>query len=130
MPELGGMSTVMPKASAYFILGALAGMGVPGFANFWAEFTVFVASLKIYPLRAVLAISSLVISALFMLRVVQKTFYGPRNERLAHLPDMSFILGLPRIILILVLLLFGFLPSLMLDLIQTAVIPLLEKGLP
>ena len=36
-------------ASAYFILGALAGMGVPGFANFWAELMVFISSLKIYP---------------------------------------------------------------------------------
>lgn len=127
IPELGGMSTVMPKASAYFILGSLAGMGVPGFANFWAEFTVFISSLKIYPLGAVLAILSLVVSALFMLRVIQKTFYGPLREGLAHLPDVSLGLGLPRIILILVLLLFGFFPSLMLDLIQTAALPLMEN---
>ncbi|MGC1405061.1 MAG: NADH-quinone oxidoreductase subunit M [Thermodesulfobacteriota bacterium] len=124
--ELGGMSRVMPRASAYFILGALAGMGVPGFANFWAEFTIFVSSLKTYPLRGVLAIFSLVISALFMLRVVQKTFYGPRNERFAHLPDVSFGLGLPRLILVVVLFLFGLFPSLMLDLIQTSVIPFME----
>ena len=74
-----------------------------------------------------LAISSLVVSALFMLRVIQKTFYGPRREGLAHLPDVSFGLGLPRIILILVLLLFGLFPSLMLDLIQTAALPLMEN---
>ncbi len=126
IPELGGMSRIMPKASAYFILGALAGMGVPGFANFWAEFTIFVSSLKTYPVRGILAISSLVVSALFMLRVVQKTFYGPRNERLAHLPDVSFGLGLPRMILVMALLLFGLFPSLMLDLIQTAVMPFME----
>jgi NADH-quinone oxidoreductase subunit M len=126
IPELGGMSQVMPKASAYFVLGALAGMGVPGFANFWAEFTIFISSLKTYPLRGVLAILSLVISALFMLRVVQKTFYGPPNERFVHLPDVSFGLGLPRLILVVVLFLFGFFPSLMLDLIQTSVIPFME----
>jgi NADH-quinone oxidoreductase subunit M len=126
IPELGGMSQIMPKASAYFILGALAGMGVPGFANFWAEFTIFISSLKTYPLRGVLAIFSLVISALFMLRVVQKTFYGPLNERFAHLPDVSFGLGLPRLILVVVLFLFGLFPSLILDLIQTSVIPFME----
>lgn len=126
IPELGGMSRIMPKASAYFILGALAGMGVPGFANFWAEFTVFVSSLETYPLRGVLAVSSLVVSALFMLRVIQKTLYGPRNERFAHLPDVSLGLGLPRVILVLVLLIFGLFPSLMLDLIQTAVLPFME----
>jgi NADH-quinone oxidoreductase subunit M len=129
IPELGGLSTVMPRASAYFILGALAGMGVPGFANFWAEFTIFASALKTYPLLGALAISSLVISALFMLRVVQKSFYGPANPRFAHLPDLSFSLGLPRLILVAVLLLFGILPALMIDLIQTAVIPFME-GLP
>jgi NADH-quinone oxidoreductase subunit M len=126
IPELGGMSRIMPVASGYFIVGALAGMGVPGFANFWAEFTVFVSSLKVYPVRGVLAIAALVVSALFMLRVVQKSFYGKRNERFAHLPDVSFGLGIPRIILVAVLLLFGFFPSLMLDLIQGSVIPFME----
>jgi NADH-quinone oxidoreductase subunit M len=126
IPELGGMSKIMPVASGYFILGALAGMGVPGFANFWAEFTIFVSALKVYPVRGVVAISSLVVSALFMLRVVQKAFYGPRNEHLAHLPDVSFGLGLPRMILVAVIVLFGLLPALMLDLIQTAVLPFME----
>ncbi|OGP72757.1 MAG: hypothetical protein A2V86_03735 [Deltaproteobacteria bacterium RBG_16_49_23] len=64
-----------------------------------------------------------------MLRVVQKTFYGPRNERYAHLQDVSFGLGLPRMILVAVMVLFGLFPRLMLDLVQTAVIPFMG-GLP
>jgi NADH-quinone oxidoreductase subunit M len=64
-----------------------------------------------------------------MLRVVQKTFYGQRNERYAHVPDVSFSLGLPRMILVAVMVLFGLFPRLMLDLIQTAVIPFMG-GLP
>jgi len=126
IPELGGMSRIMPVASGYFIIGALAGMGVPGFANFWAELTVFLSSLRVYPVFGVLAISALVVSALFMLRVVQKTFYGARNERFAHLQDVSLGLGLPRIILVAVLLVFGFFPSLMLGLIQTSALPFME----
>src|SRR5512136_2829925 len=125
MPDLGGMSRVMPIASGYFIVAALAGMGVPGFASFWAEVTVLISALKVYPLLGGLAIGALVLSALYMLRVVQKTFYGPRNERYAHLPDVSFSLGLPRMILVAVMVLFGLFPRLMLDLIQTAVIPLM-----
>lgn len=129
IPELGGMSRIMPVASGYFIVGALAGMGVPGFANFWAELTVFLSSLKVYPVRGVAAVSALVISALFMLRVVQKAFYGERNKRFAHLADVSLGLGLPRIVLIAALLLFGFFPFLMMDLIHVSVLPFME-GLP
>jgi NADH-quinone oxidoreductase subunit M len=129
IPDLGGMSRVMPLASGYFIVAALAGMGVPGFASFWAEITVFVSAVKVYPALGILAICAMVLSALYMLRVVQRTFYGQRNERYAHLPDVSFGLGLPRMILVAAMTLFGLFPRLMLDLVQTAVIPFMN-GLP
>jgi NADH-quinone oxidoreductase subunit M len=129
MPELGGMSKVMPVASAYFIVGALAGMGVPVLATFWAEVIVFISSLKVYPVRGALAISALVVSALFMLRVVQRTFYGEKNEQFVHLPDISFGLGLPRMILLAALVIFGLFPWIMVDVIQTSAIPFIN-GLP
>jgi len=129
IPELGGLSRIMPVASAYFIVAALAGMGVPGLANFWGELVVFIAAVKVYPVRGIVAVLALVVTALFMLRVVQKTFYGPENERHAHLPDVSFGLGVPRMILAFVLVLFGLYPALMFDVIQTASIPFMN-GLP
>jgi NADH-quinone oxidoreductase subunit M len=91
--------------------------------------TVFISALKVYPGLGALAICALVLSALYMLRVVQKTFYGQRNEGYAHLPDVSFSLGLPRMILVGTMVLFGLFPRLMLDLIQTSVIPFMG-GLP
>jgi NADH-quinone oxidoreductase subunit M len=129
IPELGGLSKIMPRASSYFIIAALAGIGVPCLASFWAELLVFIASFRVYPVRGTLAICALVVSALFMLRVVQRTFYGQKNERFAHLKDVSFGLGIPRMILVGVIVLFGLFPALMVDLVQTASIPLIQ-GLP
>jgi NADH-quinone oxidoreductase subunit M len=126
IPELGGMSKIMPVATGYFITASLAVMGVPCFASFWAEVVVFLSALKVYPIRGVLAVFALVINALFVLRVVQKAFYGPRNERYAHLKDISFGLGLPRMILLSVLVFFGLLPWIMFDLIQVSVNPFME----
>ncbi len=88
IPELGGLSRIMPVASAFFIVAALAGMGVPGLANFWGELVVFVSAFKSLSRSGVVAVLALVVTALFMLRVVQKTFYGPENERFAKLPDV------------------------------------------
>ncbi|MFZ7128364.1 MAG: complex I subunit 4 family protein [Desulfobacterales bacterium] len=127
--ELGGLSRIMPVASSYVIIAALTGIGVPCLASFWGELLVFIAAFKTYPLRGAFAIGALVVTALFMLRVVQKTFYGPRNEAFAHLPDVSFTLGIPRMILVAVIVGFGLFPAVMLDLIETASIPLL-RGLP
>ena len=125
--ELGGLGRVMPMATTYFIIAALTGIGVPCLASFWAELLVFISSFKVYPVYGILAISGLVVSALFMLRVVQSTCYGPKNEKFAHLSDVPFKLGIPRMILVSVIVLFGLFPSLMLDMIRTATIPFLHR---
>ena len=127
--ELGGLSRVMPVASGYFIVAAMASMGIPCLASFWGELVVFISAFKTYPFRGAAAVCALVVSALFMLRVVQKAFYGPKNESYAELPDMPFGLGIPRMILIMVLVFFGLFPSLMFDMIETASIPFMN-GLP
>ena len=112
--RLGGLFQTMPTASTLFIIAGLAGIGVPCLASFWAEFLVFVAAVKAWPIVGVLAICGLVVSALFVLRVVQKTFFGPAKEEWKDLPDMTPAMATPRLILAGVLLLFGVLPGLML----------------
>ena len=46
IPELGGLSKTMPIASAFFIMAALAGIGVPLMASFWAELLVFISAVR------------------------------------------------------------------------------------
>jgi NADH-quinone oxidoreductase subunit M len=127
--ELGGLSRIMPVASGYFIVASMASMGVPCLASFWGELLVFLAAFRVYPVRGAFAILALAVSALFMLRVVQRTFYGPQNESFAHLPDVSFSLGFPRMLLVTVLILFGLFPFFLLDVIETASVPFIQ-GLP
>lgn len=127
--ELGGLSHVMPRASSYVILAALTSIGVPCLASFWGELAVFMAAFRVFPLLGALAVGALVVTALFMLRMVQRTFYGPPRERFAGLPDVSFALGLPRLILAAVIVAFGLFPSLLFDIIGTAAVPLL-RGVP
>ena len=52
--ELGGFSKIMPVASAFFIVAALCGAGVPGMASFWAELLVLIAAVKVFPVRGLL----------------------------------------------------------------------------
>jgi len=124
IPDLGGMAKVMPVASFFFILAALTGIGVPCLASFWAELLVFINGFKVYPVLGTLAILGLVVSALFMLRVVQKTFYGEKNARFAGLADISWGMRTPRIILAGTLVFFGLFPRLILDMINTGVVTL------
>ncbi len=124
--QLGGFSKIMPVASAFFITAALCGAGVPGMASFWAELLVFIATVKVYPIAGLLAIAALVVGALFALRVVQNSFYNEPNPKFVGYEDVSPFLGLPRMILIGALFLFGFFPQLMVSMIKSAVVPFLQ----
>ncbi|HSO66577.1 MAG TPA: NADH-quinone oxidoreductase subunit M, partial [Desulfatirhabdiaceae bacterium] len=117
--ELGGLSRPMPVITGYFILAALTGIGVPCLASFWGELTVFIATFRADPVYGTLVIGTLVVSALFMLRVVQRTCFGPVRDALAHLPDITFIPGIPRLILASVIVLFGLFPGLLFDVIKS-----------
>ncbi len=116
----GGLARQVPVAGSFFIVAGLCGIGVPGFASFWAELLVFVSAVRIYPVLGILAVAGLVISALFMLRVFYHAFFGPANDRWSGLPEITPWLSVPRAVLVAVLVFFGFFPFLILDLITPA----------
>jgi NADH-quinone oxidoreductase subunit M len=124
--ELGGFSRIMPVASGFFITAALCGAGVPGMASFWAELLVLIAAVKVFPVRGLFAIGSLVIGALFALRVVQNTFFNEPNPKFTHFEDVSPFLGLPRMILIGFLIFFGLFPQAMVSMIKISIVPFIQ----
>ncbi len=118
--NFGGLVSQAPVAVSMFIVAGLCGMGVPGFASFWAELLVFVAAVREYPLLGILAIAGLVFTAAYMLRVLGTAIYGPVNPKWNHLKDVDAWSVTPRAILVAVLVLFGFFPNLILDMIRSA----------
>lgn len=118
--NFGGLSKQVPVAAAFFIVASLCGMGVPGFASFWAEFLVFLQALASWPVLGIAALIGLVFTALYALRVLGKAMFGPANPNWDHLKDATPWAMVPRVILIGVLVLFGFFPSWILDIIHTA----------
>jgi len=82
LDSLGGMASRSPILAALFIAATMASIGLPGFGNFWGEIGVFL-SLGGLPLwlQAIVA-STVVISAVYSLRAVAATFFGPATEAL------------------------------------------------
>ena len=118
----------MPRAVSVFIVAGLCGAGLPGLASFWAEMLVFLAALKTYPVMGVAIIAGLVLTAVYILRVFVQAFFGPPNPRWQSLGDTD-LAGwtiLPRALLIGVLVLLGFMPRLILDMINGTTLALLE----
>ncbi len=127
IPDLGGLAHQMPIVAASFVIAGMTSLGLPGLSGFVAELLVFVGYFSINKLVAILAISGIVITAIYVLRAVQNVFFGPRKPQFDGLTDARTVDLVPLYLLMFVLLFFGFFPSVMLNLINTSVTPLVAK---
>jgi NADH-quinone oxidoreductase subunit M len=117
MAEMGGLAQRTPVLAAFFVAATMASIGLPCFANFWGELTVFVALWKFSPWITAVAVAGVVISAVYGLRAAARVFFGPQGEHfqkvaVEHPPaDLSWGERLPALILLAALLFFGFYPG-------------------
>src|SRR6185503_17089401 len=78
--EMGGLAQKTPVLAAFFVAATFASIGLPGFANFWGEFTIFVALWNFSPLITALAVTGIIISAVYGLRAAAYVFFGEPSE--------------------------------------------------
>ena len=93
--QLSGLMKIMPFLSVGYVIAGLANLGLPGLSGFVAEMTVFVGSFERADLfhRActVIATTSIVITAVYILRVVGRILYGTcRNPEHLKLTDATW----------------------------------------
>lgn len=77
--KLGGLMKIMPFLSVGYVIAGLANLGLPGFSGFVAEMTIFVGSFAnndaFHRTATIIACCSIVITAVYILRVVGKILY-------------------------------------------------------
>ena len=116
LDAMGGLARKTPVLAAFFVAATFASIGLPGFANFWGELTIFVAAWQYSHLLTVLAVSGVVISAVYGLRAAAAVFFGPETEPMARVTvagapaDLSLGEKIPALILLVALLGLGFWP--------------------
>jgi NADH-quinone oxidoreductase subunit M len=113
---MGGLCQKAPLLSGFFVAATLASAGLPGFANFWGEFSVFIALWEYQPWMVAAAALGVIISAIYGLRAVSHIFFGqptPAFQPLFDrpLPDIRLYERLPAILLLGVLMFVGFWPA-------------------
>ena len=86
---LGGLSKRMGVTASLFAVAGLASLGLPGLSGFVAEFLVFVGAFKTYLPLAVLAVIGAALTAVYILRLLAKAFFGPLDPRWEHLSDAT-----------------------------------------
>ena len=79
--KMGGLMQIMPFLGVGYVIAGLANLGLPGFSGFVAEMTMFVGSFAhtdiFHRVLTVMACTAIVITAVYILRVVGKMLYGP-----------------------------------------------------
>ena len=129
LSEMGGLAQKTPVLAAFFVAATMASIGLPGFANFWGELTVFVALWNFSPWITAVAVAGVVISAIYGLRAAARVFFGQPTEALqrvtaAHPPaDLDWVERLPALILLAALLFFGFYPKALSQPVDQALAP-------
>lgn len=122
IPELGGMSKVMPFATIGFIIGGLVSMGMPGFSGFVAEFPIFMGVWGKQWLVAVIASISIIITAAYIMRNIRQVFFADMPEKLeGHLTDVTILDKVAITTLCLFMIAIGLFPAVMVPMVQTGV---------
>lgn len=129
--ELNGLMRIMPFLSVGYIIAGLANLGLPGFSGFIAEMTIFVGSFQnadtFHRVLTIAACCSIVITAVYILRVVGKILYGTcTNEHHLKLTDATWDERFAVICLILCVAALGMAPLWVSDMINDGVLPIVN----
>jgi len=119
--DYGGVQKVAPVLAGLFLVTGLAGLSLPGLSTFVSEFLVLIGTFTRYEVPAVLATVGIILAAIYILWMYQRTMTGPVRDEVAGMSDLRarelWAIG-PLIALIIAL---GVYPKPVIDVINPAV---------
>lgn len=130
--EMGGLMQIMPFLSVCYVIAGLASLGLPSLSGFVAEMTIFVGSFQhtdmFHRVFTIVACCSIVITAVYILRVVGKLLYGAvQNEHHRELTDATWWERLSAVTLIICVAGIGCFPGWVSNLISNSLNAIVER---
>jgi NADH-quinone oxidoreductase subunit M len=125
--DYGGVEKVAPILAGTFLLAGLSSLSLPGLSPFVSEFLVLAGTFTVSITAAVVATLGIVLAAVYILYMYQRTMTGPLRESTRNLPDLRprEIAALAPLLLLIVVL--GFFPKPALDAVNPTVDRLLQQ---
>ncbi len=129
--KLGGLARQVPIIAIVFTVAGLASLGLPTTSGFAAEFLVFIGSFSstIVPgihVYTILAVLGVVVTAGYILWMLQRVFYGPVLEQYNGVHDADILERVYMFALVAVIMLVGIYPAILTDVIKTGVMPIMQ----
>jgi NADH-quinone oxidoreductase subunit M len=130
--QMGGLMKVIPFLSVCYVIAGLASLGLPGLSGFVAEMTVFVGAFQhpdlFHRVVTIIVVSSIVITAVYILRVIAILLLGPTtNEHYEHLTDARWFEKVSAVTLIGSVAAIGLAPFWLSMMIGTSLQPIVDK---
>jgi NADH-quinone oxidoreductase subunit M len=130
--EMGGLMKVIPFLAVIYMIAGFASLGLPGLSGFVAEMTVFVGSFQhqdmFHRVVTVIVASSIVITAVYILRVVGILLLGPlKDQHHADLKDAKWYEKLSTVTLLLAVAAIGIAPLWLSDTIVASLKPIVAR---
>ncbi|MEU3187181.1 NADH-quinone oxidoreductase subunit M [Streptomyces sp. NPDC006923] len=119
--DYGGVQKVAPVLAGTFLIGGLATLSLPGLSPFVSEFLVLVGTFSRYPVIGVIATTGIVLAALYVLVLYQRTMTGAVKAEVRSMPDLrvrELVVVTPLIALLLFL---GVYPKPLTEIVNPAV---------
>ena len=129
--KLGGLLKVIPFISAIYVIAGLASLGLPGFSGFVAEMNIFVGAFEhddmFYRIATVVSVSAIVVTAVYILRVVGIMLMGPvKNEEFLTLERVTWYEKLGILLLLIPIVGMGVAPLWLSDMILESLQPFIQ----
>ena len=88
--DFGGVSSQMPVLAAFFLVCMLSSVGLPGLNGFVGEVLCLFGVFRVSTLMAVLAVTTVILSAAYLLWMYQRVMHGPiKNDKVRKFKDMN-----------------------------------------
>ena len=130
--EMGGLMKVIPFLGVAYVIAGLASLGLPGLSGFVAEMNIFFGAFEhpdtFHRVATIIAVSSIVITAVYILRVVAILLLGPiRDNHFTGLGDAKWYEKLSLVTLITGIVYIGMAPLGLSNIIRESLMPIIDK---
>ena len=127
LEDFGGLRKVVPVFTGLMGIALFSSLGLPGLNGFVGEFLIFKGVFPLAPWAAALATLGLLVTAIFMLTIIQRVFCGPLNERWLKFPDLTLSERVLVIVPIALMFVLGLWPQLVLGVIDSTVMKMVQQ---
>lgn len=125
--DFGGLRKVAPVFCGLMGIALFSSLGLPGLNGFVGEFLIFKGVFPLAPWAAALSVIGILVTAIFILTILQRVFNGPLNEKWSKLPDLTLTERVLVAIPIVLMFVLGLWPRLVLDVVNSTAVHMVEQ---